>query len=398
MDTRMAERIRSFKAELVQIRRDIHQHPETGFNEHRTAGIVAAFLRNFGIEVYCGLGKTGVVGTLQGKFPGDRVIGLRADMDALSIQEETNLAYASVNPGVMHACGHDGHTAMLLGAARYLATFRDFTGTVRFIFQPAEENYCGAQVMVDDGLFEKFSCDEIYGMHAMPDINAGEFAIRSGPYMASSDTWNVVFKGTGGHGATPEAGTDPTMPAAAFISALQSIIGRNVPPDQPAVVSVGHLNAGEFNAPNIIPATVLARGTARCFTEKIRDLLEERITRLAKDMAGAYNCEAKAEYQRRYPALSNSESHTDTAVRAAVQVAGNERVNPNDNLMTGSEDFACMLKKVPGAYISIGSGNRPYLHTPNHDFNDDIILPGVAYWVSLTMLALGQEHPASTHK
>ena len=389
MDKTMVDRIRSFEAELIEIRRDLHRHPEVGFKEMRTAGIVAGYLENLGIEVHQGLAATGVIGTLRGTLPGSRVVGLRADMDALSIQEATELPYASANDGVMHACGHDGHTAMLLGAARYLSEHRDFSGTVRFIFQPAEESFGGGRVMVEEGLFDRFPCDAVYGMHGMPGIPAGQFAIRTGPFMASGDTWTVTFKGTGGHGAMPHRATDPTMPAAAFISALQSIVGRNVPSDEPAVLSVGHLDAGRFDAPNIIPDQVLIRGTARCYNADVRSLLEGRIAELSRSVAKGFGCEADPSYLRRYPALVNREEQTGTAVRAAIRVAGNEGVNANAPRFTGSEDFAFMLEQVPGAYITIGCGDRDFVHTPKYDFNDDTILPGVGFWATLVSLELG---------
>ena len=260
-------------AELTAIRRDIHRHPETAFEEQRTAQIVADKLQSWGIEVHRGLATTGVVGTLKGKRPGQKTIGLRADMDALHLQEKNEFDYASVHANKMHACGHDGHTTMLLGAAKHLAAAPDFAGTVHFIFQPAEEGLGGARVMIEEGLFDKFNCDAVYGMHNMPGFPSGHFAIRAGAMLASSDSWQVTFKGTGGHGAMPDRGTDPTYVAGQFIVAVQGIVGRNVPPSQTAVLSVGHIAAGSAGSPNVIPSEVLISGTARSFSADVRDLL-----------------------------------------------------------------------------------------------------------------------------
>ena len=262
------------QADLTALRRDIHRHPETAFEEKRTAQIVAEKLQGWGIEVHRGLAKTGVVGTLKGKRPGQKTIGLRADMDALHLQEKNDFDYASVNANKMHACGHDGHTTMLLGAAKHLAAAPDFAGTVHFIFQPAEEGLGGARVMIEEGLFDKFNCDTVYGMHNMPGIPAGTFAIRPGAMMAASDTWSATFKGTGGHGAMPHRGTDPTFAAAQFIVAVQGIVGRNVPAVSTAVLSIGHIQAGTFGSPNVIPSEVLIRGTSRSYSPEVRDLLE----------------------------------------------------------------------------------------------------------------------------
>ncbi|MBM3649180.1 MAG: amidohydrolase, partial [Alphaproteobacteria bacterium] len=282
------------EAELTAIRRDIHRHPETAFEEERTAEIVANKLSSWGIEVHRGLATTGVVGTLKGKRPGQKTIGLRADMDALHLQEKNDFAHASVRANKMHACGHDGHTTMLLGAAKHLAAAPDFAGTVHFIFQPAEEGLGGARVMIEEGLFDKFNCDAVYGMHNMPGVATGRFAIRSGAMLASSDSWQVTFKGTGGHGAMPDRGTDPTYVAGQFIVAVQGIIGRNVPPSQTAVLSVGHIAAGSAGSPNVIPSEVLVSGTARSFSPTIRDLLERRLAKLAAGIAQAGDCTAES--------------------------------------------------------------------------------------------------------
>ncbi|OFZ96102.1 MAG: amidohydrolase, partial [Betaproteobacteria bacterium RIFCSPLOWO2_02_67_12] len=306
--------LRAYQDELAAIRRDIHRHPETAFEEDRTAAIVAERLAAWGIEVSRGLARTGVVGTLRGRRQGVRAIALRADMDALKLEEKNDFAHRSVHPGRMHACGHDGHTAMLLGAARYLAQNPDFAGSVHFIFQPAEEGEGGARVMLEEGLFERHRCDAVYGMHNMPGLAAGHFAIRPGAMLASSDSWTATFHGSGGHGAMPERGTDPTMPAAAFVLATQTIVGRNVASHDAAVVSVGHLQAGDFGAPNVIPAQVVVRGTARSFARATRDLLERRLGELARSLAQAHGCSAELDYERRYPVLVNAPEQTRIAL------------------------------------------------------------------------------------
>ena len=381
-------------AELTAIRRDIHRHPETAFEEQRTAQIVADKLQSWGIEVHRGLATTGVVGTLKGKRPGQKTIGLRADMDALHLQEKNDFDYASVHANKMHACGHDGHTTMLLGAAKHLAAAPDFAGTVHFIFQPAEEGLGGARVMIEEGLFEKFNCDAVYGMHNMPGFPSGHFAIRAGAMLASSDSWQVTFKGTGGHGAMPERGTDPTFVAAQFIVAVQGIIGRNVSASQSAVLSVGHIAAGSAGSPNVIPSEVLVSGTARSFSADVRDLLERRLAEVAAGIAQAGGCTAESKYLRRYPALVNSVEQTSLAVEAAAMTVGRDKVDPNTPRISGAEDFAFMLEKKPGAYIMIGNGGADEggchnVHSPLYDFNDRILTTGAAYWVNLVQVELG---------
>ena len=382
-------------ADLTAIRRDIHRHPETAFEEVRTAQIVADKLQSWGIEVHRGLAQTGVVGTLKGNRPGQKTIGLRADMDALHLQEKNDFAHASVHANKMHACGHDGHTTMLLGAARHLAAAPDFAGTVHFIFQPAEEGLGGARVMIEEGLFEKFPCDTVYGMHNMPGFPVGQFAIRPGPMLAASDSWEVTFKGTGGHGAMPERGTDPTFVAAQFIVAVQAIVGRNVASNQSAVLSVGHIAAGTHGSPNVIPSEVLIRGTARSFSPAVRSLLERRLAEVAAGIAQAGGCEAVSKYFRRYPPLVNAAEQTAIAVQAAAMTVGAENVESNVTPISGAEDFAFMLEKKPGAYIMIGNGGdeQPrgchHDHTPLYDFNDQILTTGAAYWLNLVQLELG---------
>jgi len=377
--------IRAFEEELIAIRRDIHAHPEAGFEETRTAALVAERLRAWGIEVAEGIAKTGVVGTLQGRHPGNRAIGLRADMDALFITEKTGLPYASQVPGRMHACGHDGHTAMLLGAARYLAENPDFSGTVHFIFQPAEEGLGGARVMIEDGLLERFPLAAVYGMHNAPEVELGRFALRTGPMLAASDTWTATFSGTGGHGGSgAHLATDPTQPAAAFVLATQGIIGRNVPAIEPAVLSIGHIAAGNPNSPNIIPSEVVVRGTARSYSAEVRDTLERRLTEVAEGLAATHGCSAKLDYLRRYPPLVNAAEQTETAAAAAAAIVGANRVDTAMPQRTGAEDFAFMLEKVPGAMIFIGNGTGgAHLHRPLYDFNDEALALGSTYWVRL---------------
>ena len=387
-------RLEALMPELVAIRRDIHAHPELGMEEARTSALVAEKLRSWGLSVTEGIGKYGVVATLKGRRPGQRAIGLRADMDALSMKEETGLPYASKNEGVMHACGHDGHTAMLLGAAKMLADDPDFGGTVHFIFQPAEEGRGGAEAMIADGLFERFPVDAVYGLHNSPHRPLGTFSIRPGPAMAAADRWVVTFRGTGGHGgSTPHKSTDVTVVTAQFLLALQTIVSRNIAAVDSAVVSVGAVQGGSMQSTNVMPAEMIIGGTARAFTEEVRDTIERRMRELANGIAASFGCTAEVEYFRRGAALVNHAEQTDIAVRAASAVAGADRVNGNAELITGSEDFALILKKRPGAFIFLGTGaggrSSHGLHTPAYDFNDDAIPYGVAYWMSLVQQELG---------
>jgi hippurate hydrolase len=388
----VAEGVRAWLPDLAAIRQDIHAHPELGMEEARTSALVARELKALGIEVTEGVGRFGVVGTITGTRPGQRVIGLRADMDALQIPEATGLPYASKNPGVMHACGHDGHTTMLLGAARWLAGHRDFAGTVHLIFQPAEEGRGGARAMIEDGLFDRFPCDAIYGLHNKPTLPAGTFAIRSGPALAAADRFEVTFRGTGGHGgSTPHLATDVTVVQAHFVLALQTIIGRNVAAVDAAVLSVGSIQGGSPISPNVMPAELTITGTARSYTPAVRDLLERRIAELARGLAASYGCSAEAKYRRGVPATVNHPEQTDVA-RAAARALGAEPVEHAP--VTGAEDFALMLERRPGAFMFIGGGKgpdgtSPNLHTPHFDFNDDIIPAGVAYWVSVVEQELG---------
>ena len=378
-----------FRSELVAIRRDIHAHPEIGFTETRTAALVADALRAWGLEVTEGVGRTGVVATLKGERPGNRAVALRADMDALEINEATELAWASMVPGKMHACGHDGHTTMLLGAARFLAAHRDFAGSVHFIFQPAEEGYGGARAMLADGIFERFPCDAVYGMHNGPGLPAGRFALRSGPMMAAADFFSVTFRGTGGHGgSTPHLATDVTIAQAHFVLALQNVIGRNVPAVEAAVVSVGHIGGGSLGAPNVMPSEMVVSGTVRTFSDEMQALVERRLRELASAHAGAQGCTATVDYNRYTRVLINDPEHAAIAARAASALVGEDAVITNAPPITGGEDFADMLRAKPGAFIFIGNGVAPdgsfhAVHTPHYDFNDEILTLGSAYWVSL---------------
>ena len=377
--------IESYVAELTAIRRDIHKHPEMAYAENRTADIVAKNLESWGLEVDRGLGKTGVVGTLR-RGDSNRAIGLRADMDALYIHEKNTFDHKSVHEGQMHACGHDGHTTMLLGAARYLAESDEFNGTLHFIFQPAEEGEAGAKAMMDDGLFEKFPCDAVYGLHNMPGIEKGHIGLRHGPTLAASDRWTATFSGTGGHGSMPHTGTDPTMPAAQFTMALQTIVSRNVNPLQTGVISLGNISAGDPGSLNIIPSEVFIGGTARSFVPQVRELLEKRLAEMAQAIASAHNCTVESTYTHGYPATVNWDEQTDIAIAAARDAVGDTNVDPNLNPLPGGEDFAFMLEKVPGCYAFIGNGltqSDEFIHAPRYDFNDDITANGVSYWVAL---------------
>jgi len=384
----LIQELTSGAADLIAIRRDIHQHPEVGFEEFRTASLVAGHLRSWGLDVTEGVGKTGVVATLKGHHAGNRAIGLRADMDALHIQEAPGRAHASLTPGKMHACGHDGHTTMLLGAARYLAEHRDFGGSVVFIFQPAEEGLGGALKMIEDGLFERFPMNAVYGMHNMPGIPVGEFRTRSGPFLAASDSWSVTFHGTGGHGGSgAHLSTDPTLAQAHFSLALQTIVSRSVSPLDKAVVSIGHIHAGDAGSPNIIPSKVLVKGTARSFDPRVRDTMERRLTEIANAAAQIFNCKAEVIYNRIYPPLVTKAEQTAIAASAAAALVGCDCVMTDAQPLTGSEDFSFMLEERPGSFILIGNGMPEegfhHVHTPEYDFNDAILTLGVAYWVEL---------------
>ncbi|EHD22875.1 MULTISPECIES: M20 aminoacylase family protein [Brenneria] len=385
----MESAVRRFLPELIAIRHHIHQHPEIGFEEFATAQLVAEKLTAWGLSVATGIGGTGVVATLRGRYPGSGSIGLRADMDALYISEKTGLPYASVHAGKMHACGHDGHTAMLLGAARYLAQHPDFAGTVHFIFQPAEEGLGGAPAMLNDGLLTRFPCDRLFGLHNKPGVAAGRFSIRSGPMLAASDVWQVTFHGTGGHGGSgAHLSIDPTLPAAQFMLGLQTIISRNVPAMEAAVLSIGHIQGGDINAPNVIPDRVRLKGTGRSYSPAIRQLLETRLRELAHHAAQGFGATAEVSYQHQYPPLINDARVTELAIAAAAQVVGAEQVDTAMTPLLGAEDFSYMLEQRPGAFMMLGNSGEDdaevrHLHTPHYDFNDALIPLGIRYWATL---------------
>jgi amidohydrolase len=394
MTDQILKTVQAIEPELIAIRHDLHAHPETGFEEHRTAAIIAERLRRWGLDVTDSVGRTGVVATLKGKRPGNRSIGLRADMDALNIEETTGLPYASTVPGKMHACGHDGHTAMLLGAAYTLAQHRDFAGTVHFIFQPAEEGLGGGLAMLGDGLLERFPAEKLYGLHNWPGMQVGRFGTVTGPFMAAGDTWTVTLRGSGGHGgAAAHLATDVTVAQAQFVMAAQTIVSRNVPALQPAVISVGYLGGGAWGSPNVIPSQVVIRGTARCFDEKVRELLERRLGEVAHAIAAVHGCTAELQYERIFAPLVNDAGCTITAIDVANAIVGAENVDTSVSPVTGSEDFAFMLQQRPGNYIFLGNGvaadgSFAPVHTPKYDFNDKALPLGVRYFVALAQREL----------
>jgi amidohydrolase len=383
-------RVAAMQGEIAAWRRDIHANPELLYDVHRTAASVAEKLRAFGCdEVATGLGRTGVVGVIRGRDStkgGDRVIGLRADMDALPIEETTGAPYASKNAGKMHACGHDGHTAMLLGAAKYLTETRNFAGTAAVIFQPAEEGGAGAKAMINDGLMDRFKIEEVYGMHNLPGLPVGQFAIRPGAVMAATDTIIIDIEGVGGHAARPNLAIDPVLVGAQIVNQAQSIVARNVDPLESAVVSICVFQAG--TAINIIPQTAKLRGTARSFTPEVRDLLEKRLGELVEGTARAHGAKATLRYRHGYPVTRNHAEQTAFAASVAADVAGSERVDTNVAPFMGGEDFAYMLEARPGAFIFVGNGDSAGLHHPAYDFNDEAISAGTSYWVRLVETAL----------
>jgi amidohydrolase len=384
-------RIADFHADLATWRHEIHAHPETAFEEKRTADFVAARLKEFGIEVHRGLAGTGVVGTLKGSRPGSRAIALRADMDALHIHERNGHDYVSQNPGKMHACGHDGHTTMLLGAARYLAETRNFAGTVHFVFQPAEENEGGGRVMVADGLFDKFPVEAVYGMHNWPGMPVGTFAMRAGPMMASFDIFEITVRGKGTHAALPHLGHDPMIAAAHIVTALQTLVSRNTHPLESAVVSVTQIHGGDTW--NVIPDEAVLRGTVRTFKTELQDAIEAGIRRVATGIASALGTSAEVRYERRYPPTVNSEKETEIAAAIAADVVGDANVNRSLLPTMGSEDFAFMLRAKPGCYVFIGNGTGDKavgLHNPHYDFNDEILPIGASYWARLVERTLAK--------
>lgn len=394
MPKEILDRLKHLESQLLDIRHDIHAHPETAFEEFRTAALIARTLRSWGIETVDGIGGTGVVGTIRGERPGARAIALRAEMDALNIEERNDLPYKSTIPGKMHACGHDGHTAMLLGAARHLSENRNFAGTVHFVFQPAEEGLGGARVMLEDGLLERFHVDSFYGLHNLPGRPLGHFGIREGVAQAISDTWTVTFRGSGGHGGSgAHTSSDPTNCLATFLQGIHTIVARNVPAIEPAVLSVGHIQAGDPASPNVIPSEVVIIGTARCISPHVRDLLEKRLQQTAEGMAALHNCTAGLVYKRRYPPVVNAPLQTRIAADVAAALVGEDKVDRSIPLSMGADDFAFLAEQRPSAFIRLGNGTASegkaaMLHTPHYDFDDRILLLGSAFWVHLVQTEL----------
>jgi len=384
----IVNRVADLHAEITDWRRDFHAHPELQYDVHRTAASVAEKLKSFGCdEVVTGIGRTGVVGVIRGRKPGgDKVVGLRADMDALPIDEATAVPYKSTVPGKMHACGHDGHTAMLLGAAKYLADTRNFAGTAVMIFQPAEEGGAGARAMLRDGLLERFGIQEVFGMHNYPGMQIGEFAIRSGPLMASTDSVVIRIEGKGSHAAWPHFGVDPVLVGAQIVNALQSIVARNVDPLEAAVISICVFQAGQ--ADNVIPQTATLRGTVRTLSPAVRELVKTRVREVVEGTAKLYGAKADLSYNTGYPVLVNDEARTAFAADVADEIAGKDKVNRDTPPLMGAEDFAYMLEERPGAFIYVGNGDSAMLHHPAYDFNDDAIPVGTSYWVRLAERAL----------
>jgi amidohydrolase len=383
-------RIADFHGEMAEWRQDLHAHPELGLQERRTSGVVRAKLREFGVdEVITGLANTGVVGVIRGRGRSQRAVGLRADMDALPILEETDARHASQNQGVMHACGHDGHTAMLLGAAKYLAETRNFDGTIYVIFQPAEEGLGGGRLMVREGLFERCPMEMIFGMHNWPQLPAGTFAWRDGPIMAGAATLEITITGKGSHAAFPHLGIDPIIIATQVVAALQTIVSRTIDPAECGVISIGQIIGGDTF--NVIPESVRMRGTARWFDAGVGDQLENGIRRLTTGIVASFGAKADVDYQRIMPATVNDVAATGISRRAAAAVAGGARVTPMRHPSMGAEDFAFMLEAKPGSYILLGAGrgeNDPMLHHPRYDFNDDILPIGASYWATLAEQSL----------
>jgi hippurate hydrolase len=383
----LGEALSARMGEFIALRRDIHAHPELAYAEHRTAALVAGKLADWGYEVTTGLGGTGVVGQLK-RGHGRTTIGLRADMDALPITEHTGLAWASRSAGLMHACGHDGHTAILLAAAKLIAEDAEFSGTLNLIFQPAEEGAGGALKMMEDGLFERFPCDAVFALHNMPGLEAGHFHFRVGAAMASSDNVTLRLRGKGGHGAMPHTTTDVVVAAAAIVMALQTVVSRNVNPMHSAVVSVGAIHAGVAN--NVIPELATLELSVRALDREVRQLLKKRIHELVELQAASFNVEAEVDWREGYAVLVNSPTETQRATQVALNLFGPDQVNPHGQALTGSEDFAFMLEKVPGSYLLVGNGGAGtpgacMVHNPGYDFNDALIAPGALFWRALVM-------------
>ncbi|MBO0213778.1 amidohydrolase [Vibrio sp. Vb2880] len=370
--------------QLIAWRRDLHAHPETAYEEFRTSDTIASILSELGLQIERGLGGTGIVATLHGSQGDGPTIGLRADMDALDVVEMNAFDHCSKHHGKMHACGHDGHTTMLLGAAVSLSKNPNFKGTVHFIFQPAEENEAGANAMIEDGLFERFPMQEVYGLHNWPALPAGQAAVHYGAVMAAFDTFDITIQGIGGHGAMPHDTVDPVYTASLIINALQGIISRNLDPQKSGVISVTQVHGG--HAYNVIPEEVTLKGTTRSFCPKVRDLIETRMLDVVRGIAKAQGCKADILYSRRYPATINTQSEAEKCQRVLESMPEIQQVHVNPPASMGGEDFAFMLEKLPGAYIWLGNGSDNHshnLHSPNYDFNDEVLPIGANFWVKL---------------
>jgi amidohydrolase len=384
--TSPVDHIRRFHTELTGIRRDLHAHPELSFQEQRTSGVVAEYLRKLGVETHTGLAKTGVVGVIKGKKSNGKAIGLRADMDCLPMHEQNPFAHKSKNEGRMHACGHDGHTTMLLGTARYLAETRNFDGTAYLIFQPAEEGGGGGEVMVREGLFERFPADQVYAVHNWPGLPAGQMAVRPGPVMAATDEVQITVRGRGGHGAMPHLVVDPVVACATIISALQTIASRNVEPVDAVVVSICSMQTSQVGAFNVVPDHVKLVGTVRSFRPATRDLAERRLKEIVTKVAEAFGCSSEIQYARGYPATVNSAPEAQFAARVGERLFGKGNVFSEHEPTMGGEDFSYMLQARPGAYVFLGQGGAPggcFLHNPQYDFNDEVIPLGAGYLAAL---------------
>ena len=384
--TSPVDSIRRFHSELTAIRRDLHAHPELSFTEERTSKLVADYLRKLGIETHTGLAKTGVVGVIPGKSRSGKGVGLRADMDCLPMNELNTFAHKSRNDGRMHACGHDGHTTMLLGAARYLAETRNFDGTAYVIFQPAEEGGGGGHVMVKEGLFDKFPANEVYAVHNWPGLPAGQMAVRAGPVMAATDEVQITLRGRGGHGAMPHLVVDPVVAAAQIITALQTIASRNVNPVDAVVVSVCSMQTSQVGAFNVVPDHVKMVGTVRTFRPETRDLAEKRLKEIVNHVGTGLGVTCEINYSRGYPATINSAREALFAAKVGERVFGKSNVITEHEPTMGGEDFSYMLQARPGAYVFLGQGGMPggcFLHNPNYDFNDDVIPLGAGYLAAL---------------
>ncbi|MCX8642289.1 MULTISPECIES: M20 aminoacylase family protein [unclassified Gilliamella] len=380
-------RINELKSEMIAWRHHIHAHPETAFEEKKTTEFIIEKLKSFGItELYTDFAPTGVVGIIKGKKEG-RVIALRADIDALDIIEENKIDYCSTIPGKMHACGHDGHTATLLGVAKYLSEHRDFSGTVVVIFQPAEENEGGARVMVENGLFDRFPIEAVYGIHNQPNMKLNHFYINHGPMMASYDVFEIKVTGVGAHAAAPHLGKDTILTATQIVNSLQSIVSRNVDPISSLVVSVTQIHSGDTW--NVLPQQAVIRGTVRAFSADVQDMAEQRITQIATGIASTFEAKAEVDYQRRYPATINYAKQADIAIEAAKNVVGENGLIIDPLPSMGSEDFAFMLQKIPGVYVWLGAGKGANLHNPAYNFNDEVLITGAQYFIEIVNQELG---------